>query len=182
MKFAFKATILVVLATILTSAYATDPVEKDLVSAFSTISDSERGLLESTLDDVYFGNGLPSRYIRHRLVRIDIERFRSQLQKDWESKEAGEVTVGVQIPLFDDLVVSVKVGQFISNDVHGMTAYFGGLASDRTGTGRFSSFFTGNGQLKVVVHTDNASYMIESVRGFDHYIIIALKPIDHAFD
>ena len=182
MTYAFKVTLLVVLTAILASSSATASGEGNRTSAFSVISDSEKHLLEPTFNSVYFKKGLPRRHLRHRLVRIDTEELRSQLQKDWEAKEAGEATLGVRIPLFDDLIVSVKVDQMIRPDFHGMTAYLGRLATDRIGTGSFSSFFTDDGQLKAVVHTDDASYLIEYVRDFDHYVVLAQKPLDLDFD
>ena len=83
---ALKLSNLTVVTCLLAAFGAADSEVLSYDSAIAAVTDTEQVSLEPTLESSHFKNGLPSRYLRHRIVRIDTARLKAQLQKDWDSK------------------------------------------------------------------------------------------------
>ncbi len=155
---------------------------EDQEGVFAALSEAERHRVEPTLADGYFQKGFPSRYLRHRLVRVQKDRLKFLLDSDLDARSEGKATQGVALNLFDDLVVRIAVDQTIRNEFHGATAYYGRGASGRPAATGFNCYFHDSGYFKAVVHTEAATYLIENALDNTYFVILAQKPIDHPFD
>ena len=151
------------------------------ISAFSSLSDEELKLIEPSVNEQYFRSGMPRLYRRHRVVKIDTVVFRESLEQDAALRVEGVQTLGVLVPLFDDLLISVSVDSW-RTDGRGFAAGFGRPLPHDSIADNFEAYFNEEGRLSAAIKTQNFAVVISQVRDSQHYVILEMDPFTGAFD
>lgn len=155
--------------------------ETDAVSAFSLLSAEELKRIEPLVEERFFKSGAPHWYRRHRVVRIDTAALRNAFEQDAAQRVEGLQPAGVPIQLFDDLMVVVRVDQWITDD-RGFAGAFGRLIPQDSITDDFEAYFSVEGQLEASFRTAEFAVGIYHIRDFQHYVILEIDRNDGAID
>ena len=155
------------------SVIATEQVP---ICTFCVLSNDELASIQPDLEEKYFKHGNPHRYRRHRVLRIEVENFRSLLKSDWASQKENTHSSGVLIPLFADYSITVRVDSWIDGNF-GVTGVSGTSDDLSSIVGSFNAHFIDGGLAKASVSMKDGLFLISPLSDYIHYVVFEFDPM-----
>lgn len=157
--------------------YASVELTQAVNSAFRVPGQSELNRVEPIVHDKYFSAGIPSSYLRHRVLVIDFETLKGQLENQLVADESDSARETVSIPLFDDVVAHIETNAWIRGEF-GVTTAFGDLVIGSGIEGKANFNFIKDGGLLAGLNTPDLAYLISPVSEETYFIVIEKQYVD----
>ena len=146
-------------------------------SAFRTPTRDELARVKPVVDDKFFANGKPQLYSRHRVLAVNVNELKDQLQSAAGGQTSTTNQRLVPIPLFDDQVISVDVQSWSEGSFNSSSVYGEGVAKD--GSRRHVSFnFFQDGSMFAGLSTPQKQYVIVEASENTYYVIMESRHVE----
>ena len=101
----------------------------DFNSSFRDVTAYEQQRYEPLIDAKFYPRGRPERYLRHRLIEIDVDRLKNAINNSYLEINQKSPGATVKIPLFSDEVVEFVATDWLStnNGYVGASGYLANL-------------------------------------------------------
>ena len=145
-------------------------------SSFRDVTAYEQQRYGPQIEAKLYPRGRPERYLRHRLVEIDVGAFKKTLEEGYSKSLEGSDSQGVQIPLFSDEVLDFVVTDWLITD-GGFVSATGHLANLPSPESTVWVHFDHLGSLKIIVRQHSGSHVVEPLGEETKYVVQSLAPL-----
>jgi len=147
--------------------------------AFSDVGPAVSERLEPYISEKFFRHGTPKKYIQHRIIEIDSETLKSQLESSAGHWNQNGALTAVRLPLFDGQVVDVAIKSFHGSNqgfysASGTTDFTESGSEPQNSDSEVRITFGYLGEISGTINAVDRGYIISSAGGSPNYVVMEM--------